>query len=181
MQLDIDVTVKKNLIKGLYVEILTSNEDTERGYIKEILSQSNNKKGIRVKLTNGIEGRVQYVFSKHEIKAENFKFYNLFFFQPNIYSLWNKKMRTYVTINRLNQIYKNYEQTAFLFTTKEKAKGLIAGTELDNPDIQIKSISRKKPIVESFNHIQVDKFSIDGERKLSFEKMKEWEKYIRQQ
>lgn len=179
--MDIDVTVKKNLMIGLYVEVHTSTEDVERGYIQEILSQSNNKKGIKVRLTNGIEGRVQYVFSKHEIKAENFKFYNLFFFAPTVYSLWNKKTKSYVSINRLNQIYRNYENIAFLFTTKEKAKKLITGTELDSPDIQIKSINRKKPIVEVFKNKEVDKFTIDGERKLSFEKMKEWEKYFREQ
>lgn len=179
--MDIDVTVKKNLIVGLYVEVQTSTGEIERGYIKEILSQSNNKKGIRVRLLNEIEGRVQYVFSKHEIKAENFKFYNLFFFEPCIYSLWDKRTRTYLTINRKNSVYKNYENLAFLFTTKEKAKKLITGTELDIPDIQIKTINRKKPIVEVFKDKGIDKFTIDGERKLSFEKMKEWEKYFREQ
>ncbi|WCK57268.1 DUF2196 domain-containing protein (plasmid) [Aneurinibacillus sp. Ricciae_BoGa-3] len=181
--MDIDVTLRKNIIKGLLVDII-ADEDKEtvkltRGYVANVLSKENNKKGIRVELSNGKRGRVYSIPSKDDIKRENFKFYNIFFFLPKIYSVWNQTERKYMIIHHMNQAMGRTEKTALLFTDKEKAKAFIKGTMYEGKDFAIREINRNKPIPDNFKTLDVDYFRIDGERKLSFERLIEWEQYFK--
>lgn len=181
--MDIDVTVRKNFVKGMLVDIIAEEDKATgkitRGYIAKILSKENNKKGIKVELTNGKIGRVQYIPSKDEVRLENFKFYNTFFFLPKIFSIWDNKEQHYLIIHHVNRVNGKIEKTALLFDDKEKAKEFIKGTKYDNKDFSIREINRKKPIVDNFKILEVDYFRINGERKLSFERMKEWENYFK--
>lgn len=150
-----------------------------RGYIAEIISKENSSKGIKVRLTNGKKGVVQYVPTKDDIRLENFKFYNRFFFHPTIYSIWDNQARKYLVIEHYNRSIGQTEKTAFLFDSKEKAKELIKGSVYDSKDYSIRLINRKKPIVENFKTLEIDYFRINKERKLSFERLKEWEHYFK--
>jgi uncharacterized repeat protein (TIGR03833 family) len=180
--MDIDVTIKKNFIRGMLVDIVAEEDKQSgkltRGYIASILSKENNKKGIKVELTSGKSGTVQYVPSKDDIKLENFKFYNKFFFLPKIYSLWNNQERKYVVLNHMNPAGRN-EKTALLFDSEHYAKEFVKGTSFDSKDFAIREINRKKPIVENFKTLEVDYFRINKERKISFERMIEWENYFK--
>lgn len=181
--MDIDITKKDNFFKGLLVDIITDEDKDEekvtRGYIKDVLSKKDNKKGIRVRLTNDKVGRIVYIPSKNEIKTENFKFYNLFFFKDKIYSIWDKTSNKYLIVQRLKNGTGKTENISLLFSEKDIAYKVIKGTTLDNKNFVVREINRKKAIVENFKTLDVQYFSIDSERKLSFEKMKEWEDYFK--
>lgn len=181
--MDIDVTVKKNFVKGMLVDIVEENDAQKgrlaRGYIATIISKENNKKGIKVQLHNGKVGRVHYVPSKDDIKLENFKFYNKFFFCPKVYSIWNNAERKYLVFDHHNAPKGTIEKTAILFDSEQQAKAFAKGTKYAEKDFSIREINRKKPIVENFKTLQVDYFRINIERKLSFERMIEWENYFK--
>lgn len=183
LPINIDVTSKDNIYVGMLVEIVADEnkvtQEVTRGYIKEVLSKKDNKKGIRVKLTNGKTGKIVYIPSKNEIKTENFKFYNLFFFKDKIYSIWDKETNKYLILRRINKSNGKIENTALLFSERSIADRLIKGTTLDNNNLIIREINRKKYIIENFKTLDVKYFSINGERKLSFKKMKEWEEYFK--
>jgi Uncharacterized conserved protein len=179
----VDVTNKDNIIPGLLVEIVVDKDretqELTRGYVKKVLSKSDSKKGIRVELTTGEIGNVKYVPSKHDIKKENFKFYNEFFFRDKIFSIWDKSKNSFLVIGRMNKISGKVENITLLFTEKEIANNTIKGTSLDSPNYVVRQINRKKSIVGNYSEIKVDFFSIDGSRKLSFDRMIEWEAYFK--
>ncbi|PLS19127.1 hypothetical protein CVD28_01595 [Bacillus sp. M6-12] len=180
--MDIDVTIKKNFMKGMMVDII-ADEDAKtgkitRGYIATILSKENNKKGIKVELTSGVSGKVQYVPSKDDVKLENFKFYNKFFFLPKIYSIWNQVERKYMVLQHTSPSGK-IEKTAFLFDSEQQAKDFVSGTKFESKDYSIREINRKKPIVDNFKTLEINYFRINKERKISFERMIEWENYFK--
>lgn len=179
----VDVTNKDNIIPGLLVEIVTDKDretqNVTRGYVKKVLSKSDSKKGIRVELTTGEVGNVKYVPSKHDIKKENFKFYNEFFFKEKIFAIWDKSKNGFLVFNRMNKVSGKVENITLLFTEKDVATNTIKGTSLDSPNYVVRQINRRKPIVENFSELKIDFFSIDGSRKLSFDKMIEWEAYFK--
>lgn len=179
----LDGTNRKNLKIGMLVDII-AEEDKQtgaftRGYIAKILSQSNHAKGIKVALHNGKIGRVQHVLTKDEIRLENFKFYNQFFFLPRLYTIWNQDEKQFMVYPHFNHSTQKEEQTILLFDSEEKAHDFIKGTKYAEKPYQVRSIHRKKPIVELFGNCKVDFFRINGVRKLSAERMKEWEYYFK--
>jgi len=100
--LDIDVSNKNNICIGMLVEIVyeedRATQKLTRGYIKEIITKDNRAKKITVVLTTGERGIVKHIVTKDELKLENFKFYNRFFSEKNIYSIWNKKENKYLVL-----------------------------------------------------------------------------------
>jgi len=179
--MEIDITNRNNIKIGMLVEIIAEEDRASqlisRGFIQEIITKDNRAKKISVRLTVGKKGIVQRILTKDEIKKENFKFYNLFFFEKYIYSIWNKKTNKYLVINYLNAGLEKNEKTAFLFTEEKSAKEFLS--IINNPDYMVKSINRKKPIVENFKTLEIEYFRINTERKLSYERLIEWEAYFK--
>ncbi|MDF2879660.1 MAG: hypothetical protein K0R54_217 [Clostridiaceae bacterium] len=175
--MDIDVTNKKNLCIGMLVDIIAdedrNTQNITRGYITEIITKDNRAKKISVILNNGRKGIVNHIITKDELKTENFKFYNLFFYDKNIYSIWDKKANKYLVIERVNKRLGNIERVAFLFNNDLIAKEILG--VLDNKDYMIKTINRKKPIIENFKTLKIDFFNINKDRRLSYDRLIEWE------
>lgn len=178
-----NTTNRKEIQVGMLVDIVSQKDKgtdrLTRGYIIKILSQANNKKGVKVELQSGDVGHVDHVVTKEELKMENFKFYNRFFFEKELYTVWDKKKKCFLAHPHYNQQRGSTELTALLFDSKEDAKQLLKGTPYDTPDYVIRPFGRKKHIVDLFEKQKIAYFRINGERKISFEKMKEWESYFR--
>lgn len=181
--MDIDVTKLKNVVIGLYVGIIDDTErrledeaPIRRGYVKKILSKNDNEKGIKVQLTNGRKGRIEEIYSKNEIKKENFKFYNEFFYEKRIFTLWDRANSCYLSILRKNKVTDKNEITAFLFSNADIGREFLK--KLDDKNIVLKGLSKKVKIAENFKEFGVKKFIIDEKRKISYDKLLEWEKYL---
>lgn len=181
----IDVTKLKNIVIGLYVGIIDDSEryledeaPIRRGYVKKILSKSDNDKGIKVLLTNGRKGRIEEIYSKYEIKKENFKFYNKFFHSKKIFTLWDKKNGKYVVIMRQNKITNKNEMVSFLFSDIEVGREYVK--KLNNKDIVIKGINSKIKVTDNFKDLGIKKFIIDNKKKTSCENLIKWEEYVTQ-
>lgn len=180
--MEIDVTIKKNFQRGMLVDIVAEADKEQgtltRGYIQSILSKANQKQGIKVELTTGIKGRVSYVPTKDDIRLENFKFYNKFFFLNKVYSIWHKTERRYVVLDYENRMGK-IEKTVMLFENKQDGVDFMKEANLSETDYMVKEINRKKTINENFMTLSIDFYRINRERKLSFERMNEWEHYFK--
>lgn len=181
MYLDLDVKIKSNIIKGLIVDIVEEknkqSQEVTRGYVKRLISNSDQKnKGIKVELTNGAVGRVVGIPSKNDIQKENFKFYNVFFYQDIIYGIWDKKNKQFFVIKRQNKLTGRIEKTMLLFSDLDIANAKIKGTPFEDRNFQIKSIKRKSKLITNvFKNYDIDVFSINTERKVSIKKMKDLE------
>lgn len=179
MYVEIDVTLKENIVIGLLVDIVEDrnkvSQELTRGYVRRVISNKDCKKGIKVELSNGAIGHVKGVPSRNDVKKDTFKFYNIFFYQEKIYSLWDKKANKFLVLNRSNN--GRLEKTILLFSKEEIASSKIKGTSLDNRNYVIRPIRRKnKLIVDFFKNYDIDVFSIDLTRKVTVIKMKELEK-----
>lgn len=171
MYVDIDVRLKENIIVGLLVDIVEdknkSTQEITRGRVKRIISNTDCNRGIKVELTNGAIGHCKGVPNKNEIKKDNFKFYNIFFYQEYIYGLWDKKNNKFLVVNRVNKINDCLEKSLFLFSSKEIAEEKIKNTSLENNNYSIRSIRRKnKTITKFFKDYDIDYFIIDTNKKI---------------
>lgn len=175
---------RKNLQIGMLVEIISNEEKgkdiVSRGYITKIISQQNSKKGVKVRIHTGQEGRVVHVVTKEELRLENFKFYNQFFFLPYLYTVWDETAKNFLVFDYIPKNKTVPERTALLFESEEMAREFLKGTVYDSPSYKIRRIHRKKPIVEMFKKVSPDYFRINGERKLSAERLNEWEYKFKQ-
>lgn len=185
-----DGTIRKNIQIGMLVDIVLKRDQPTgkltRGYVKRILTSSpQHHRGIKVELTgNGDSvnriGRVQHIPTKEEIKLENFKFYNKFFFLKKVYSIWDVVNKRYFIMDYLNPSKNNQiEKTSFLFDSQEQANLFIKGTEYDSKDYSIREVNRNKLLAESFSKIGTQFVRINKDRKLSLEKLSEWEQYFK--
>lgn len=178
----VDVTLKKNFRPGMVVDIETEEDKARdtvtRGVIAQILSKGNQPKGVKVQLTTGEVGRVYGLPSKEEIRMENFKFYNQFFFLPKMYSIWNKTERKYLILDYPTQ-RGTVEKTAFLFEEKKGAEDLLQLLQLSPKVYMVKEINRKKPISENFKTLEVDVYRLNRDRKLTYERLNELEHYFK--
>lgn len=181
--MDLDNTKRDNIVVGLLVDIVEdknkNNQELTRGYIKRIISNKDCKKGIKVELTNGAVGNIKEVPTRNEIKKETFKFYNEFFYLENLYVIWDKKNKRYYIMNRTNKLTYEIEKTLLIFSTVEEASKIIKGTPLESKDYMIRPIRRNKFLYLFFKDYDIDMFSINTKRKVSFEKMKELESYFK--
>jgi uncharacterized repeat protein (TIGR03833 family) len=178
-----DITNRKDIKIGILVDIIADKDkgkDTlTRGYVVKIISQANNKKGVKVELQTGETGHVDHIVTKEELRLENFKFYNRFFFEKQLFSVWNKETRQFLVFEHQNDAQNRIEKTALLFDSEEDVKKFIKGSKYDTKDQLIRPIHRKKPIVELFSQTDAEFFRINGNRKLSKEKLQEWENYFK--
>lgn len=181
MYLDVDVSKINNIVVGLMVDVIDENnkEETIRGCVKKIISNKDRKKGIKVELTNGVIGSVIGVPSKADIEKEKFKFYNIFFHQDKIYTIWDKESNKFLILDRVNKLIGKKEKTVLLFTDKEIAKRKLKGSALENNRYDIRQIKRNKAIVKIFENYEVEYYSINTERKLSAIQMKDFEEYFK--
>ncbi|WPS85600.1 YwbE family protein (plasmid) [Brevibacillus halotolerans] len=173
-------TVKKNISIGMLVDIVKKVDQPTgkltRGYVRRILTNSpNHHRGIKVELTTGDIGRIQRILSKEDIRLENFKFYNKFFFRKKIFSIWDSANRHYLIVDHYNVAKHSTEKISFLFESAENARTFMKGTKFDSKDFPIREINRNKPIADSFTKIGTEFIRINIERKLSMDKLKEWE------
>lgn len=178
-----EITNKKDIAIGMLVDILADKDkgtdNLTRGYVTKILSQANNKKGIKVRLNTGDEGHVSHIVSQEEVRLENFKFYNRFFFEKQLYSVWDKTTRSLLVFDYYNGNKGIEEKTALLFDTEAEAKAFIRGTAYDSKDYLIRPVQRRKMLVDIFASVGAEYFRINGTRKLSKDKLNEWEHYFR--
>lgn len=178
-----DGTIRKNICKGLLVDIVKKEHqptgELTRGYVVEILTKSpQHHRGIKVRLSNGAVGRVQEIPSKEDIRLENFKFYNIFFQAKKLYSIWNSESETYLVIDHMNT--KGVaEKTSFVFDTHEQASSFLKGTKYESKTYPVREINRKKFIADNFAKIGTEFVRINKERKLSLDKLREWENYFK--
>lgn len=175
----IDVTDRKNISIGMLVDIVADDDGEQekitRGYVQEIISKTHGKLGVKVALQNGKIGRIVHIPTKEDVKLENFKFYNTFFFLPKIYSIWDSANRKYLVIDHVNRSNGKTERTALLFDSVDKARSFIKGTPYADKNFVIRSINRNKPIYENFKTLTVDFFRINRGHKLSYGRLIEWE------
>ena len=181
--MELDNTKKNHIVVGLLVDIVEdknkATQELTRGYVKRIISNKDCKKGIKVELTNGAIGHVKDAPKLNEVKKETFKFYNEFFYLDYLYVIWDKVNKRYYIMNRVNKLNYEIEKTLLIFSSEEEAKKIIKGTPLDSKDYMIRPIRRNKPLVKFFKDYDIDVFSINTKRKLSFKKMKELEEYFK--
>ena len=170
---------KKQLQLGMLVDIQMNNT-VKRGYITKIISQGNSKKGVKVRLHTGEEGRVERIITKDDIRLENFKFYNRFFFLPHLYTVWNRTENSFLIFEHTPAHKQVPEKTALLFDSEENAMLFLENTPFQPPHYEVRRIHRKKPIADLFQH-KPDYFRINGERKISLDRLNEWEYYFKNQ
>ncbi|ADO59716.1 YwbE family protein [Paenibacillus polymyxa] len=180
----LDGTVRKNIKIGMLVDIVKKKDqptgNLTRGYVQRLLTNSpNHHRGIKVELTNGDIGRVQRILTKDDIRIENFKFYNHFFFLNKIFSIWDASQNHYLIIDYNNVSNGTREKTSFVFDTFEGACAFLKGTKYDSKDYPIREINRRKLIFDNFNKIGTEFVRINKDRKLSMDKLKEWECYFK--
>lgn len=164
--LDIDISQRSHFQKGMLVDIL-ENEKIIRGYIKKIISNENQEKGIKVSLTNGHSGRIYGVPSKAEIEKENFKFYNLFFNSCDIYTILKE--------NNVFLLDYNGKKCAYLYSSKDIALKSIKNTPLENKPYHIGKLSRNKKIIELLKKYEIDIYVIDMEKQLTNTQLNDYE------
>lgn len=178
--MDIDVSKRENIKVGMLVEIV-KEEDKEtqeltRGFIAEIISTKSNKKGVKVRLTTGEVGRVKKLITVDQLKTENFKFWNIFFYLPKIYSIWDSKERKYLVIDHLNKNTGKIEKTALLFDSKEEATKFLKSTKYgQDKNFVVNELNRRKRIHENFKTLTIDCFRVNLTKKLTYDKLIELE------
>lgn len=172
----LDVTIKKEIKKGLLVDIKEDGGSQFcRGYVEEILSKADSIKGIRVKLTNGKSGRIVSIPKKEEIRKDNFKFYNLFFYTPPHFAIWDTQNNQFVVIDHINKQSKSVEKTFLIFSKKEIAMQFLKGTKYSQTPYTIREMHRRKRISEQISRFSIDFIRIDGDRKVLYDTFIQWE------
>lgn len=177
--MDIDVSKRSNIKYGMLVEIVDEKDketqELTRGFIQEIISKESNKKGIKVRLTTGEEGRIKKVITIDELKSENFKFWNIFFYLPKIYSIWDSKERKYIVIDHLNKSTGKIEKTALLFENASDANEFKKTTKYKDKNFRVNEINRKKRIYENFKTLTIDCFRVNLTKKINYDRFVELE------
>lgn len=178
--MNIDLSKRTNIKHGMLVEIVDEKDketqELTRGFIQDIISKESNKKGIKVRLTTGEEGHIKKVITTDELKSENFKFWNIFFYLPKIYSIWDSKERKYLLIDHINKTTGQLEKTGLLFDSKEEATKFLKSTKYGkDKNFIVNELNRKKRIYENFKTLSVDCFRINLTKKLTYDKFVELE------
>lgn len=175
----IDITKKRNIIKGLYVKIKSDNGKEYKGYVTKILSKKDSINGIRViissTVTNSlIEGIVIDVPSKNDVHKEIFKFYNLFFSCNEYYSIVDKNNEY-----SLYNISKNSQnkKVVLLFTNSSTAKSFLSKNDVFK-ECNLKRISKKNTIQHNFENLIFDYYLLDNCKLVDKYKFNELEKYF---
>ena len=184
MYLDIDITLKENIVPGLMVDIVEDknkgSQEYTRGCVKRIISNKDCKKGIKVQLTNGAIGNVKGIPSKAELEKNAFKFYNLFFYN-NIFAVWDIKNNKFITLDRINKKSGTKEKIMLLFSTREIAEKKLENTKFIPPVYCVRMVRKKNKSINSFfKNYEVTAYLIDLEKRLSVDKMQYFEEKFKE-
>ena len=159
------ITSRTDLSIGMLVNVFTDDKKEVRGYISSIISKGQSKKGIQVKLSSGVIGRVSTIINKDDLKREQFKFLNEFLYLKEIYSIWDNQNQRYITINS------NDQNIALLFSSKEAAYRFIDDKDLNShfQKLTINKLNKKRLIAENFKTLNVSHFILDRKVKIMAE------------
>lgn len=180
MNMEETMITRNDVAVGMLVRIIPSeskNDALVTGYIAKILTKKATAKQVKVELTSGIQGVVDELVSQDAFEREKFRFYNLFFFDKHIYSIWDKKRKRYLVLMIPNEKKQRQERTAFLFNDEAAAKKMLAS--LADDTFMLRELNRKKPIPANFKTLTIEFFRINEERKLSFKKLTEMEQFYK--
>lgn len=169
---------KKDLKKGMYVDILINDSELKRGRLVEIISKTRPKDGLyKAKIATGEEGKVVNIVTKSELETDNFKFFNKLFFEKELYTLFDTSLNSFfISYKNIKNQKKNF---VLIFTSKLIAeKSLETNSKIDRT-IKVRSINRNRKIHEVFSGIEVDYFVIDLDRIIQKEKFIELENKLR--
>lgn len=174
----IDVTKRKNIKKGLYVKVKTSDNKETKGYVYDILSKTDSKNGIRVIITSEltkckIEGNVVAVPSKAEIQKEVFKFYNIFFSQKEYYSIIDCNQNFYV-----HTLYKGNIQKSMVVVFSNHLDAVKFLDKLKESELTIKRISKKNLLQNNFSNYKYEYYLLNGVKIVNKNKFDELEKFF---
>ncbi|MFY0516560.1 hypothetical protein ACOMCU_01830 [Lysinibacillus sp. UGB7] len=158
---------KKDLIIGLLVEIRIDKtaDDYTKGYISRFVS-TNKKEQVKVELTNGSIGIVERIIPAHELKKENFKFYNELIHARSLYSIWDNNEKLYHCTDS-----NNGSRYCFIYEQKDLLQAMIKKLKLDNKQFTIRALPKNKSFLEIFRKQEPTSIIINGTRKISFEKL----------
>lgn len=160
---------------GTMVDIYKGDE-LIRGLVKEIYPRKR-KDEVKVSIHTGDVGYVYKVVTKHEIKQERFKFYNLFFYSKHLLTIANKNNQKVLIDSLFYQSTGKTEETAYLFSNEEDAKAFLS--ERGDSIYAYKRISKKKYIIDNFKKENIDYFYLNNQRKISANRLNEYEKKFR--
>lgn len=166
---DIDLSDRKKIKPGMKVEI-SEKGSTIRGVIQEILTKQPSQSALKVRLTNGKEGRLLGVLSKVDLEREEFQFYNLLLNHSNICALFvRKENQCYAT---RKEIQGHVYLTVYLFDDARKAKELLKGSKFDHKDYYIRPLSRIDLITVLYPY---DFYVINLKHRISFAALQQYE------
>lgn len=165
---------RKQLKEGMLVDILVNNKKV-RGYIKQIIPPRQTNQEIEVELRSGAVGIINNLVTRNELKQESFKFYNLFFHERHLLTIWNKYTKDTYKIQSKNPKTKQCESTVFIFSNEELANKILR--KLKDDDLAIRRISKQKLITENFINENVTHFRLDEQRRIGVKKLNALEEY----
>lgn len=163
---------RKDLAVGMLVEIESGN-DVYRGYIQDILTKTSKADRIKVRLKTGEVGFVVHLVTKEEMDMERFKYYNRFFYEQKIASIWDKKENKYLIKEEQHPTKNITRRYAYLFTNQDVANDVLAS--LSDERYMLRWINRKKPISENFKTLDCSHYRINEERKITKKNLDERE------
>lgn len=167
----LDLTKRKNIKEGLWVEIETE-QGFFQGVVVKILSKQGNSSGVKVKLSTGQVGHVKKLLSLNELKKESFKFWNTLLNQKYITALYDTKEKRLVEESRFSRLTQKQDVIGFLFSDVATAKKFIEeSTTYQGGRYNIKTLKRNKLIAEQFSMATC--FIADNKRKISKESLQQ--------
>lgn len=157
----------------MLVEIDSQNA-VIRGYIKNIITKTNTAERVKVELKSGDIGYVEHLVTRDEMKIEQLKYYNHFFYAKTITSIWDKQSNKYLVTPVFNERKQKDDLFAYLFTDDTVAKRVLS--DLGDDRYMLRSIKRHKPISENFKTLDHTHYRINEERKITLKNLNERER-----
>ena len=173
--------IKKDELRvGLLVEVLVGDNEIVRGKIKNIKSKTVPKdKMIKVELRDGTIGKVIKIVTNSDVELENFKFFNILFFEKEIYSIFNTSDRKYQLIKK-EVTSDTGLRYLFIFSNKQDAENTCKKINDKLNNCKVTKLNMSKKISENFKYVNnIDYIIINNAKKVSFEKFKQLENEFR--
>lgn len=163
--IDIDLTKKNNFQAGMLVDI-SCNNNIVRGWIEKVLSSGNSSDGIKVRLTNGQEGRVYGIPNPSDLERKNFKFYNLLMNSQELYLIFYRKENRLFTLN---------DKFLYIFSSKELAENSIKNTMFENKEFMLRPFGNMTKLFTYLKkqNVQYSMVIIDKTRQLTKPQLEE--------
>lgn len=163
---------RKDVQVGMLVEIECEN-NIIRGYITDIHTKTNNAKQVIVKIKTGEVGKVVHLVTREEMEMERFKYYNRFFYEQTILSIWDKKINKYYILEETQPKTNKTRHYAYLFTDERVAKSVLSSLKDDR--YMLRRLNRKKRIGENFKTLHLTHYRINEERRITVKNLGERE------